>query len=178
VGRDGGRVAGSNVERCGAAARSGRDGHRHGGGELIRELKAQPATRAIPVLALLARSPQPPTGGRTAEAWLVKPVGPDGLLREIRQLLEKSHQLRHESNAVTSRAAALRERSRQLLERPRERPPALRTVDRACPECGRVLVWIERGRLGGVDYDYYRWCAHACGLFAFDRAGAKWVKLA
>ena len=151
-----------------------------GARRLIRELKTQPATTAIPVLALSANgnpAEQSPAQ-TTAEVWLLKPVRPEALLREIRQLLQKSRQLRRKSDAVTARAVALRERSGQLLGRSQELAAALESADRACPACGQMLLWIERGRLGGVDYDYYRWCGQGCGLFAFDRAAAKWLKLA
>ena len=49
---------------------------------------------------------------------------------------------------------------------------------RSCPECGGQLEWIERGRIGGTTYDYYRWCLKGCGLYCVHRDVRRWVKLA
>ena len=54
------------------------------------------------------------------------------------------------------------------------------TAVRPCPSCGTRLEWLEPGTVAGVEYDYYRWCEHGCGLYCYQRsapAGRRWVKL-
>src|SRR4051812_38796276 len=58
-----------------------------------------------------------------------------------------------------------------------EAPTGDERENRACPKCGRELSWIERGRLGGVRYDYYRWCRSGCGLYCYELGADKWLKL-
>jgi len=68
------------------------------------------------------------------------------------------------------------ERSTRVLEGPAS--PADDTGRRLCPACGCSLEWVERGTIGGISFDYFRWCLEGCGLYCFDRSRSKWVKLA
>jgi CheY-like chemotaxis protein len=54
------------------------------GSEVCRTLKADPRTRALPVIVLSGRAADEPI---EADAYLMKPVIPDDLLREIERLL-------------------------------------------------------------------------------------------
>ena len=47
-----------------------------------------------------------------------------------------------------------------------------------CPGCSRPLTWIERGRIGGISYEYFHWCPGGCGLYCFDCEARRYVKLA
>jgi hypothetical protein len=46
------------------------------------------------------------------------------------------------------------------------------------PQCRSALDWIERGTIGGIEYDYCHWCPKACGLFCYDRTAGEFLKLA
>jgi hypothetical protein len=97
---------------------------------------------------------------------------------EGRRVLAASHGLRERSTRLTTKARTLRERSDLLLQK--EAPLEARPDDRRrnCPQCGGPLEWLERGTIGGVEYDYYRWCARACGLYCYDRTAGQFQKLA
>jgi CheY-like chemotaxis protein len=56
------------------------------GGQVCRELKTDPRTRTLPVIVLSGR-PQDDSIG--ADAYLMKPVVPDDLLREIQRLVAR-----------------------------------------------------------------------------------------
>jgi hypothetical protein len=84
--------------------------------------------------------------------------------------------LRRRSANARTRAENLIQHSTRLLQAQLAARDTGAT--RGCPACGGALSWIEKGRIGGVEYDYYRWCQHGCGLYCYDCAGAKWVKLA
>jgi len=56
------------------------------GGDVCRALKADPRTRAVPVIVLSGREQDRSIG---ADAYLMKPVIPDDLLREIERLLAR-----------------------------------------------------------------------------------------
>jgi len=104
-------------------------------------------------------------------------VAPATLLARAQLLLDRADALRERVAGTAQRTAELLARSRKL----RETTAALSVTvagKRACPGCGGQLEWIERGRIGGTTYDYYRWCLKGCGLYCFDRDGRRWVKLA
>jgi DNA-binding response OmpR family regulator len=150
------------------------------GMRFIRAVKENAATRAIP-LVVLSGWPLDglPRGAREhAAALLQKPVAPDELARRIHEVLATSHGLRERSTALTARASHLREKSATLLRRPD--PIEARYADRRrdCPECGTPLEWLERGTIGGIEYDYYRWCVKRCGLYCYDRTDGQFLKLA
>jgi CheY-like chemotaxis protein len=146
------------------------------GGDLVHTLKSSDGTKEIPVVVLSETG-----AGRTApdaDLYLVKPVLPDTLLATVRQLLSVSRDLRTRSARARARTAALVERSNELLDRARGIVSRATSSARACPDCSRPLDWIESGRIGGVTFDYFRWCDSGCGLYCYDRSGSKWVKLA
>jgi DNA-binding response OmpR family regulator len=107
-----------------------------------------------------------------ADLCLEKPVLPEALLQNSRALLDRSRSLRGRAGESHERAAQLVARSADVVRR------ELSPKERRCPRCGSHLAWIERGRLYGMEYDYYRWCDAGCGLYCYEIVGAKWVKLA
>ena len=148
--------------------------------DFVHTVKTTPATQDIPLIVLTAPAPAP---GVTAEArkeadlYLTKPVPPATLLTTAKQMLDMTQALRERVVGVRQRATELLAQSRKL----RETTAALSATmarRRSCPGCGSHLEWIERGRIGGTTYDYYRWCLKGCGLYCYDRDGQRWVKLA
>jgi DNA-binding response OmpR family regulator len=146
----------------------------------IRAVSEHSDTRDTPLLVLSGGPAHglPRGAHEHAAAVLVKPVAPDDLMREIRRVLAASRGLRERSTRLTTKARTLRERSDVLLQK--HAPLEARPDDRRrnCPECGGSLEWLERGSIGGVEYDYYRWCARACGLYCYDRTAGQFQKLA
>lgn len=155
-------------------------GNANSAAELVHTLKSTPTTHDIPVIVLTAPAPAPSViaeARREADLCLTKPVAPATLLVKAQQMLDKTRSLRERIGSVRQRTAELLVRSRKL----RETTAALSATmarKRSCPGCGGGLEWIERGRIGGTTYDYYRWCLKGCGLYCFDRDGQRWVKLA
>jgi DNA-binding response OmpR family regulator len=143
-------------------------------------LKSRPETRDIPVIVLSGRSTEdiPPATREEAELCLVKPVLPDVLLGHARELIERSHALRDRSDAVRTKSVELRDRSTVLLARAKPQTSGSAPEPRVCPQCSAPLFWVERQRLEGIEYDYYRECPRGCGLYCFDRAAGRWVTLA
>jgi DNA-binding response OmpR family regulator len=148
--------------------------------ELIHALKARTETHQIPVIVLSGHGLDelPPGARADADVFLEKPVLPDVLLDNVRGLLSQSRLLRQRGDAARGEAQRLSTKSAHLVTRARAIHARLDTLGRQCPECSSPLEWIERGRIGGAEYDYYRWCLKGCGLFCYDRDGRKWVKLA
>jgi CheY-like chemotaxis protein len=147
------------------------------GADLVHVLKSRPETRDIPVIVLSGRSAEeiPPATREAAELCLVKPVLPDVLLAHARALIERSQGVGDRSDAAREQAAALRD--------PAMTPATAQTSGsvpepRGCPQCSTPLVWVERQRLEGIEYDYYRECPTGCGLYCFDCTAGRWVTLA
>jgi CheY-like chemotaxis protein len=149
------------------------------GADLVRAVKKDTRTSHIPVM-LLSNTPVDhlPSETPDVDLVLVKPVVPSVLYQRGRALIAASATLRERSNAALDRAQELmnqnlatRQRNRVFVEKLQNRP-------RECPTCGSPLDWLERGSIGGVEYDYYRWCLQGCGLYCFDRRSKHWVKLA
>lgn len=142
----------------------------------IDGLKAGADTRGIPLI-LLSRAPLttvPIEARRGADLCLEKPVLADVLLHHSRAVIAKARaQREHEPDP---RADALERAARSATIVEGTSSPKRR--EGACPECGAALDWIERSRLFGTNYEYYRWCAHGCGLFCFNLDAGSWVKLA
>jgi two-component system chemotaxis response regulator CheY len=153
--------------------------------EFVHTLKSREDTQQIPVI-MLGGYPgtlgSPEAQRSEADLWLLKPVLPDDLLGRVRELIQASVVLRQRSGAVLKKTAEPHERSRRLIARSHEmasrfQAAACEPAVRACPGCGHDLEWIERGRIGGVEYDYFRWCTRGCGLHCYDLTSEKWVKL-
>jgi CheY-like chemotaxis protein len=150
------------------------------GMRFIRAVKEDATTRDIP-LVVLSGWPLDglPRGAHEHAAMLLqKPVAPDELARRIHEVLATSHGLRERSTALTAKASHLREKSAALLRR----APYIKAPHddrrRNCPQCASPLEWLERGTIGGIEYDYYRWCVKACGLYCYNRTDGEFLKLA
>lgn len=113
-----------------------------------------------------------------ADVLLIKPVMPEVLLLRVRELIARSRELRHRSGAACQKGHQLSERSTQLRERALATADCVDVKGRRCPGCQRMLEWIERGTIDGIEYDYYRWCGQGCGLYCFNRRARCWLKLA
>ena len=148
--------------------------------QLAHDIKRNPDTAHVPVVLLSGRTaPELPSGGRAdADVFLLKPVVPDELLIHVRTLLRRSRELRARNSAALSRAAGLMQRSNELMAKARAIETRVNVRERRCPACVQPLQWVETGRIDGVEYDYYHWCDRGCGLYCYDRAGSRWVKLA
>lgn len=115
---------------------------------------------------------------READLCLEERVAPDILLQNLWTVL-RSRGLRERAESVRRGAEGLLERSSRLIARADAiNAAAADHRRRACPACGTALEWIERGRIDGLEYDYYHWCARGCGLHCYNRTTASWVKLA
>src|SRR5262249_23648452 len=123
---------------------------------------------------LRASGAAPPSA---ADLTLIKPVPADFLLQRTREVLARSRDLRARSNHIIGRGHALTEQSQRLVGAAPASAESHEGGPRACPECGSTLDWVERGAIGGVTYDYFRWCFKGCGLFCFNCDAGKWVKL-
>src|SRR3954470_16932157 len=147
--------------------------------DLVAALAHRDDTVHIPLIVLSGdpASDLPADVRRDADLCLEKPVLPDRLLADVRLLVDHSRTLRARGDAAREKAHRLADKSAALAERARtihERVDRPRT----CPDCGTPLEWIERGRISGVEYDYFRWCDKGCGLYCYDCEAHRWVKLA
>jgi DNA-binding response OmpR family regulator len=150
------------------------------GVDLVHTLRSRADTQHIPVI-LLSReklADVPDTIRAEADLCLVKPVAPDALLTTARRLLDHAREARRRLERARSRSAELADRSAAALQKARHLAAGVESRRRLCPQCGNSLDWIERGRIAGSEYDYYRWCLKGCGLYCYDRHASKWVKLA
>ena len=154
-----------------------------GGGEVVAALRRDDATKNVPII-LLTDAGRVGLGSRVTpevDLILVKPVQPEMLLARVAELLAWSKALRARSRKTSTRAARLLEKSNELIDRAARIKAEIERTNRPCPSCGGALEWLERGTLGGIEYDYYRWCHDGCGLFCYDltRPGTiRWIKLA
>jgi DNA-binding response OmpR family regulator len=137
--------------------------------DVVRMLKSDAATSGVPVILLADRPDDTGIAGEVADIRLQKPVATDVLLECSRKLIARSRDAR-------KRTDPLRRPVHQLLKSSELNGNQLRTM-RRCPKCGKPLEWIERGRLNGVEHDYYRWCASGCGLYCYELVSDTWVKL-
>jgi CheY-like chemotaxis protein len=143
-------------------------------GEPLQALKSGARTQQIPVIAVSSE------GARDAESpvevWMSAPTPRDVLARSVRDLVRHSKELRASAASARGRARALVQHSNRVMRRVPSAKEA--AASRSCPGCAAALSWIERGRIAGVDYDYYRWCRNGCGLYCYDGSADRWVKLA
>lgn len=150
------------------------------GVDLIHAVKHDAQTAHIPIMVLSGTAVEelPAETRREADLVLLKPVLPDVLLTRGQTLMRSSATLRARSTAALDRAYSLLDQNLAARRRMRESVESLGKRARACPKCGATLEWLERGTIGGVEYDYYRWCLKGCGLYCYDRRAGDWIKLA
>jgi CheY-like chemotaxis protein len=152
----------------------------HGAGPFLvplHALKSDPRTQQIPVIAVGA-GPASDDADAAFDLWMPTPTSDDALVRQVRELVRESHRLRATSAGARRRARALVEHSNRLIVRRVRGAEHTDAATRLCPKCDHALALIERGRIGDIEYEYYRWCERGCGLYCFDCAAQKWVKLA
>lgn len=151
------------------------------GAPLVAAIKGRPETRNVPVIVLTGQSSEhvPAAVLASADLCLVKPVLPDALLMDVQRLIALSHTLRDRCQRASNgqKKAEVDGPGSPSAVRPHMPGDATEGRNRPCPDCGRPLDWIERGRIGGAEYDYYRWCSQGCGLQCYDRTAGRWVKL-
>ena len=137
--------------------------------DLVGALKADPMTKRIPVILLTERANDKGTDAQLADLCLRKPVVNRLLVENGQQLIVQSRTVG--GGPVSGPTHQLVLTSPQTVKRNSQQ------TTRSCPGCGGVLEWIERGRLHGVEYDYYRWCEAGCGLYCYECRAETWVKL-
>jgi DNA-binding response OmpR family regulator len=129
----------------------GLPGNRDGIG-LARDLRQDPRTAEIPVLAVTGRDPG--SLGEAAQLFrevLVKPLLPDVLVERIRKTLLEARHLRARSLAARSRVSQLLDNSERILAKSQHMfGRRARGLGRACPKCDAPLVWSERRKVFGV----------------------------
>ena len=150
------------------------------GVEFAHAVKQNEATAHVPIVMLTAEPLDylPASARADADVLLVKPVLPDDLAGHVTALLQHSRAVRARNTAARDRAAVLMEKSNTLIARSHAIDDRLKARTRSCPTCGDKLDWLEMGSIDGVDYDYYHWCDHGCGLHCYDRSSRRWLKLA
>jgi CheY-like chemotaxis protein len=153
---------------------------RSDGLRFIRAVTEHSDTRNTPLVVLSGRPLESlPRGAQEhAAAVLMKPVAPDDLTREIHRVLAGSQRPRECTTRPAATTCNPPERSKLVLHRPAAGDARGDDRRRNCPACGGLLAWLERGTIGGVEYDFYRWCTHKCGLYCDDRTARQFVKLA
>jgi hypothetical protein len=151
------------------------DGQPPGRG-VIALLKDRGDTRDIPIVLFTVPSADVRNESR-ADVCLDPDVRSDVLLQSVRAVLHGRH-LQRQATQSRARSPELIARSGELLERTGDLRTPIDDAVRACPSCGASLDWIERGRIGGGEYDYYHWCLKGCGLYCYNRTAKTWLKLA
>jgi DNA-binding NtrC family response regulator len=144
--------------------------------DAIEILKHHRSLSAVPIVLL-----QPAGAGACASAdvTLRKPVPAEFLLQRTRELVAHSRELRGHSNELLGRSHLLTDKSKRLVGASDAAARMAEGMSRTpCPECASLLEWVERGTIGGITYDYFRWCLKGCGLYCYNRDAGKWVKLA
>jgi CheY-like chemotaxis protein len=150
------------------------------GVDLVRAIKRDQQTANIPVMVLSGTAVEdlPSDMQDEADLVLLKPVMPDELLNRGKALIGSGAKVRTRSMAARQRTCSLVDQTLATRERCQEFVEKLSKWPRPCPNCASRLEWLERGTIGGVEYDYYHWCLNGCGLYCYDRRAADWVKLA
>ena len=148
------------------------------GRDVVHVLKSREDTRDIPVV-LFGDSAAVAPATEHADVCVEPRVSPEVLLQNLSTLI-RSYQLRDRAQHLSKskRANTLLGRSDQLIARASDITASVEHLRRGCPRCGAGLTWIERGRIDGLEYDYYHWCTKGCGLHCYNRLAGSWVKLA
>ena len=147
---------------------------------LIDGLAMSDATSAIPLIALKrdASREVPRAAKVRTTLWVQTPVPPEVLVANVQQLLIEAYAVRMRADRDNRRLQELADRSRSLFPSRSTEADRFASATRTCPACAHPLEWIENGRIGTVQYDYYQWCANGCGLHCYDVDNQLWVKLA
>jgi DNA-binding response OmpR family regulator len=151
------------------------------GAGLIRDLRAEPEFEFTPIIAVTGRQPRelPSLRGLKISAVLLKPVSPPALIERLRSALQHSALLRARSTAILERIPVLLRRSQAALRRSEDTAAAgQNSQQRACPGCGKPLIWVDSCDLRQGRYDYYQWCQQGCGLFCFNGSTQQFQQLA
>ena len=150
------------------------------GAAFVQALKHDADREPVPVIVLTGQPSDHVSPGisRDADLLLVKPVLPETLLTGVRQVIAVAHELRQRSERVFHRGRQQLETPSQLASESADISKRAEPVRRSCPRCGVSLKWSERGTIGGLQYDYYDWCRHGCGLFCYEANAQRWLKLA
>ena len=141
----------------------------------VDALKQHRQLAATPLVVLVSPAA---TSTPNADVTLRKPVPPDLLLQRTREVLSSARELRGRSNEIVRKNHTLLGRSDPLDERVATIASDLEIGGHPCPTCATPLDWVERGTIGGITYDYFRWCSRGCGLFCYNRDSSQWIKLA
>ena len=142
--------------------------------ELVERLKTAEATHQIPLIMVSERARRtiPRRARQHCDRCFETSIPPADLVDAATGLIRKSRGRRRERTDATDNRRA---------ETGKKPVAALRRhgleKHRRCPACDTELEWVERARLYGVEYDYYRWCSNGCGLYCYERLGETWVKL-
>jgi CheY-like chemotaxis protein len=139
--------------------------------DMIAAIKLNPTLERVPIIVVTSAA----GSAAPADAVLLKPVPPSFLLERTREVLARARSERAD-DLIRNGHRLDRVSSALLAEEGTSVPDAVGT-ERPCPECGTWLEWVEQRDIGGISYDYYRWCLHGCGLFCFDRDRSAWVTL-
>jgi CheY-like chemotaxis protein len=129
---------------------------------LVEAIRQPPPLRTVPVILLGSAVDDP----AAVDAVMVKPVEPARLLRCAKDLLARARRARTHSQQVIERGRALIAGSATLTAKRERIDAGVEASARRCPACQGPLDWVERGALGGITYDYYRWCLKAADCTA------------
>lgn len=154
-------VADCDAEPAGAAA-------------LVEALKRHPSLGSVPFIVMTSHAGPVRSA---ADTVLVKPVSAHLLLYRTRELLSRTRAARGRAKQMIVRSEHAIDRAADAARRGAQLSAASQASRRLCPRCGGGLDWVEQAAVGGVTYDYYRWCLTGCALFCFDRDHDTWVKL-
>lgn len=149
-----------------------------GDGDALQTLRAMRRHSELSTTPLVVLVPQRAESTPDADVALRKPVPPEFLLRRTREILVRAGAARGRSTVIGKQTRSLVQRSNHLLSKAAMIASAIDDARRECPKCSAELDWVERGTIGGVSYDYYRWCSKGCGLYCFNRNTGTWIRLA
>jgi DNA-binding response OmpR family regulator len=146
---------------------------------LVRTLRDRTDLHHIPLIVLtgLPLDEIPAETREAADLFLRKPVPAEQLLVNVRRLLESTHALNARKDRSGRRLAQLRDAAEQRTNPATTAERRAHSVH-ACPQCHRLLAWVEQGRLAGRVFEYFERCESGCGLFCFDAAAKRWIRLA
>jgi DNA-binding response OmpR family regulator len=142
--------------------------------QLLAAIRADATTQSIPVIMLTGYD-QPLTVITEAKAAgattvRIKPCLPATLIKDVDDILQRSHAARAKAQAAVSRAHDTQARAAAVLGR------AVESSRRTCPACGANLKPSGVVRMS-VGHTYYRPCANGCGWWYYDAPSRQMRKL-